>query len=502
MNDAVPSIEQASDSPPQDSAQSKIKNQKSKIQIPHPFMLFNPAISGTVSRMVQRLIGLGFITVLGLVSLSAPAADGNQPRPVGVARVDITPDYPVRLAGYAARKGESEGVAQHLWAKALAIGSDEDHPAILITVDNCGVPANVRDEVVRRLREKDRIDPDRVAICSTHTHSAPWLKGYLPNLFGGPVPPEQEAHVQRYTREVVDALEKVARQALAERRPAKLSRGQGQAGFAANRRTKGGPTDHDLPVMLVTDLDGKLRAIFASYACHCTTVTGEYNQVCGDWAGFAQEDLEREHPGAIVLIALGCAGDANPNPRPGFDFAKQHGQEICGAVDRVLTNALTPITGQLVCRTRQIELPLDTLPTRAEWEVRAKETNALGKFARLNLARLDRNDKLPTGIPYLIQTWTFGDGLAIVFLPGEVVVDYSLRLKREFDPTRLWINAYANDVPCYIASERILKEGGYEGAVSMVYYDKPAPLAPGVENLIVGTVHELVPKEFSESAKN
>ena len=446
--------------------------------------------------MVQRILGLGFITVLGLVPLSATAAEGGQFCPVGVARIDITPGYPVRLAGYAARKGESEGVAQHLWAKALAIGGDEDRPAILITVDNCGVPANVRDEVVRSLREKDGVDPERVAICSTHTHSAPWLKGYLPNLFGGPLPPEQEARIERYTRELTDALVTVADHALAERRPAKLSAGHGQAAFATNRRTKGGPADHDLPVLVVADPKGHLRAILTSYACHCTTLTGEYNQVCGDWAGFAQEYLEQEHPGAVVLIALGCAGDANPDPRPGFDFARLHGQEIREAVDRVVTNAPTPIAGRVVCRTKQIDLPLETLPTRAEWEVRAKETNYDGKFARLNLGRLDRGESLPTRIPYLVQTWTFGGGLAMVFLPGEVVVDYSLRLKREFDASRLWINAYANDVPCYIPSERILTEGGYEGGGAMVFYDKPARLAPGIEDLIVRTVHELVPKEF------
>jgi len=98
-----------------------------------------------------------------------------------------------------------------------------------------------------------------------------------------------------------------------------------------------------------------------------------------------------------------------------------------------------------------------------------------------------------------VQTWTFGDDLAMVFLAGEVVVDYSLRLKREFDASRLWINAYANDVPCYIPSERILKEGGYEGSAigSMVYYDKPAKFAPGVENQIVSVVHDLLPHQFS-----
>ena len=136
------------------------------------------------------------------------------------------------------------------------------------------------------------------------------------------------------------------------------------------------------------------------------------------------------------------------------------------------------------------------MPTREQWEKTAQQKNYAGYHARVNLAKLDRGEKLPTTLPYLVQAWNFGDDLAMVFLPGEVVVDYSKRLKQEFDSTRLWINAYANDVPCYIPSERILKEGGYEGGGAMIYYDKPARLAPGIEKLIVNAVHEVVPKSF------
>ena len=99
----------------------------------------------------------------------------------------------------------------------------------------------------------------------------------------------------------------------------------------------------------------------------------------------------------------------------------------------------------------------------------------VGYHAGVQLARLDRGEALRTKIDYAIQTWAFGDVLAMVFLPGEVVVDYSLRLKRELDGLRLWINAYANDAPCYIPSERVLREGGYEGGGAMVYYDVPGP---------------------------
>ena len=157
------------------------------------------------------------------------AADPSPTRSVGVARVDITPAYPIRLSGYAVRKTEATNAVQKLWAKALAIGSDNEAPALLITVDNTGVPKHVRDEVVARLA-KNGIDPSRIAICSSHSHTAPYLDGYLPTLFGEPLPPEHQANVQRYTRELTDAIESVAVQALKDRKPGRLSWAQGKAG--------------------------------------------------------------------------------------------------------------------------------------------------------------------------------------------------------------------------------------------------------------------------------
>lgn len=415
---------------------------------------------------------------------------------VGVARMDVTPSYPVRLAGYAVRSTECTNVFQRIWAKAIVLGKDRERPKVLITVDNCGVPINVRNSVVAELRRLKKIDPSNVTICSTHTHSAPMLQGYLTNLFIGPLPPDQDARLKRYTDELTHSLIQVTLAALDDRKPGTMTFGKGTAGFAANRRIAGGPVDHDVPVLFIHGVDGSLRAVLASYACHCTTLTGEFNEICGDWAGFAQQQVELDHPSAVCLIAVGCGADSNPNPRPGKDLAAQHGKEVAAAIAQLARTKGRPITGKLECRTRDIRLPYDTLPTREKWEALTKESPYVAQHARINLDRLNRGEKLPTDLPYMVQTWNFGKSLAMVFLPGEVTVDYSLRLKREFDASRIWVNAYANDVPCYIPSERVLKEGGYEGGLAMIYYDRPTKFAPGVEDLIVGAVHKLVPKSF------
>ena len=62
-------------------------------------------------------------------------ANAAEPRPfqMGVARTDVTPSEPIRLTGYGGRKTNSIGIEQKLWAKALAIGSDREGPALLMT---------------------------------------------------------------------------------------------------------------------------------------------------------------------------------------------------------------------------------------------------------------------------------------------------------------------------------------------------------------------------------
>lgn len=434
------------------------------------------------------------LIALSLLPLVSFAADTTHP--VGAASIDITPDYPVRLSGYGNRRAPNTGVSQHIFAKALAIGSDTEGPAILLTVDNVGVPASIRTEVLQRLQRDTKATDARFAICSSHTHCAPMLIGILPNIFGMDIPAEHLPAIERYTRELTDNLEKVARAALADRKPSTLAWGIGKVGFAANRRLFPlKPIDHDLPVLRITRADGKVRAIFTSYACHCTTIG--IDEIHGDWAGVAQEALQREFPGAIALTALGCGADQNPNPRRTMELVKQYGEDLGAEAKRIATGQLKPLNGPLACQTQQIDLAFDTLPTREEWQtLAASKTPAIAYHAKKNIARLDHGEKLPTHLPYLVQRWSFGNDMAMVFLPGEITVDYSLRIKREFDRSRLWVNGYSNDVPCYIPSRRVLEEGGYEGAGAMVYYDRPTKFAPDVEDRIMGAVQSLMPKQF------
>ncbi|MBL8843097.1 MAG: neutral/alkaline non-lysosomal ceramidase N-terminal domain-containing protein [Planctomycetes bacterium] len=444
--------------------------------------------------------------IAALHALPGGLADLWRPRvAVGAAKVDVTPRFPIRLCGYASREKEATSAVQPLFARALAVGEGDDL-ALLLALDNTAVPQRMTDEVAVRLAERFGLQPERFTLSVTHTHAAPVLDGGIDCMFGRPIPADQWQRIEQYSRELVDRLEEAGAAAIAARAPALLSWSEGQVDFARNRRTAGGPVDRALPLLAVFREDGTLAATVQNYACHCTACDGSVNQHCGDWAGYASEGIEAAHGGAVALTVIGCGADANPADGPSGDLrvAQRHGASVAAEVARLLRGPLVPLLtdrardgGAPQIALERLELPYAPFPTREQWAARVKAGGAVGFHAAQWLARLDRGEALPAALPYSVQAWQWGDDLVQLFLPGEVVVDYALRLKRELDRARLWVTAYSNDVPCYIPSERILREGGYEAGGAMTYYGRPGPLAAGVEQRIVDAVHRLVPPAFA-----
>jgi hypothetical protein len=459
-----------------------------------------------VSPLVSALLGIFICLTSGNMASAQENSQEAVTMEVGVARTDITPDVPIRLAGYAARvKTEANSVLQRLSAKALALGSDEQHPTVVITVDLVGIPWRITKQVSDFLSQNMGIDPNQIAICASHTHGGPEV-GNLINILqyrgdhfsDSLLALDQLTHIAQYTEQLTQKLKDVAVAALKNRKPAYVSWGQGQALFAANRRTPGGPVDVALPMLKITNPDGSLRAVFLSYACHGTTMGGDINKIHGDWISEAQREIEARHPGAIALIALGCAGDANPAPRGKWEDVIAHGKEIADNVDKLLTAQLQPLNTPPVGKMKWIKLPLAKAHTVPELIELSKDNTVKGYEARLTLERMERGKPIPSTIDYPFQVWNFDNKMVMVNLGGEVVVDYSIRLKDEYGAEHLWVNAYSNDVPCYIPSRRVLKEGGYEGETNMYWYDKPLPFAPAVEDDIVNAVGELMPASFKE----
>ena len=99
----------------------------------------------------------------------------------GVARKEITPGGPIRMAGYASRTKPSGGVAMPLWAKAVAIEHRGGSRIVIVTTDLLGLPRSVSDPVAARVQSEHGLDRSRLLLNSSHTHAAPivWPSGRI-----------------------------------------------------------------------------------------------------------------------------------------------------------------------------------------------------------------------------------------------------------------------------------------------------------------------------------
>ena len=443
-----------------------------------------------------------FVTLLALaIGPASPAKEGTWK--AGVAKVAITPREPIWMAGYGARDHPSEGKIHDLWAKALALEDPGGRKAVLVTLDLCGIGAEVSGAIRDAAKARFGLTRDRIVLACSHTHSGPVVGHNLGAMYVK-MDDAQRRRVDEYTKALVASIDEIIGEAFGELMPAVLFWGTGRADFAVNRRANKekdvpalrealalqGPVDHDVPVLRVMDEEGGTMAIVFGYACHCTVL--DTYKFCGDYAGFAQQSLEKAHPGTQAMFVAGCGADQNPLPRRTVELAEKYGGELAVAVDEVLASPMTLVEGSLGSSYDEVGLKFAALPTKADLEAQLKDKDPIVARRAGNLLATQKTKKaLDPSYPYPVQVWRLGD-LTWVFLGGEVVVDYSLRLKRNLGSSKTWVSGYCNDVMAYIPSLRVLKEGGYEGGGAMLYYGLPSPWAESVEDDIVGTVGKVL----------
>jgi neutral ceramidase len=426
---------------------------------------------------------------------------------VGVARACITPSEFMWMSGYASRDRPADGTLTDLWAKALVLEDPAGTRHVLVTLDLVGIDRDTARAITAAVTARHGLPREAIALSTSHTHSGPVVGDNLRTMYA--IDDAAWALVRRYAEHLRGAVVEAVGAALADLRPAGIAWTVGRAHFAVNRRNNpekdvpdlraadrlAGPVDHDVPVLLVREPgvagDEGVRALAVGYACHATVLSGF--QWSGDWPGYAQIELEKRYPKATALVWVGCGADQNPLPRRTVELAERYGADLAAAVAAAIERKVVPLRGTLAAAYAEIPLEFAALPSRADLETAASSSNRFeAARARMLLATWDRDGGLPASYPYPVQTWRLGDGPHWVFLGGEVVVDFAVRLKSELGCARTWVAGYSNDVMAYIASRRVLAEGGYEGAGAMTYYGLPAPWAASSEDAIIGAARTQV----------
>lgn len=455
-------------------------------------------------RLLVACSSMGWAAVT--MAAEAPAAGDSQTLSwkAGTATVDLTPKESMWMAGYAGRTKPSEGTALPLFAKAAAFEDAGGARCVIVTVDLIGIPRALRDAVEAEATARFKLPAESLLLNASHTHCGPEFRTSKKKVLDLDDKRHQQglAYGENLQKQLVDlighAIERLA--------PARLEYVRARCGFAMNRRTPSetgyknnpwseGPVDHDVPVLRVVGGDGKLRAVLFGYACHNTTLS--FYQFCGDYAGFAQQYLEEKHPGVTAHFVMGCGGDQNPYPRGEIELCRHHGKTLGIAVDAALgSSPAREVKGPLTSSLRQVTLEFAPPPAKAVLEQQTQSPNKYeARHAQRLLDELAENGSIRTTYDAPIQAIRFGGDLLLVAYPGETVVDFSLRTKREFGGQEaVWVAGYSNDVFAYVPSKRVLLEGGYEAGGAMLYGSFPGPFSVDVEERIMRTASEVIGK--------
>lgn len=440
----------------------------------------------------MKSIYTGICSIIFLLGwISAGGQNTGNSWKAGVAKADITPKEPIWMAGYGFRDHPAEGTLHSIWVKALALEDAAGEKAVLVTADLVGWPKRLSDYIRDEAEKKYGLSRAQIILNSSHTHSGPVLAEALSDIY--PLDDREKEKIDKYTERLGEVVIATVGKALEDLGPARVFAENGVARFQVNRRNNPenlldrqeelqGPVDHSVPVLKVESAGGDLTAIVFGYACHGTTL-GIY-EWSGDYMGFAQIELEKEHPEAMALFFQGAGADQNPLPRRTVPLARQYGRTLAAAVDRVLEEEMVELTPSLQTAYTEIDLDLET-PPDAESLIRYCES-AEGyqkRWGERMLEKAKSGEPFPESYPYPLQVWKVGDW-PVFALGGELLVSYAIRLKEIFG-YHSFVMGYSNDVMSYIPGSRVLREGGYEADGAPAVYGLPSGWAYEIESSIL-----------------
>ena len=140
------------------------------------------AMKSLFSLALRLALGIGLLAGVSAVAPSTAAESATLE--AGLAVRDVTPELPIWLAGYAARKQPATNLDSRLLVQALALKNPTCERFVLVSLDNCEVNHAFTAPALEQIQSRHGLKPGEVMIVSSHTHSAPVLEQTLEGMYG------------------------------------------------------------------------------------------------------------------------------------------------------------------------------------------------------------------------------------------------------------------------------------------------------------------------------
>lgn len=426
---------------------------------------------------------------------------------LGCAKIDITPERPIPLSGFAVRGNKPyETVHTRLYARAVVlqqadpVRKDGVNRALVVSADLLWWGTDRMDTIRETMASRWGLKPECVILNATHSHSGPQTSFRFHRLLGT----ADTDYVEQLEQKLYSAVE----EAFHNLEPVQVERGVGECQNGVQRRryvdgiTIGGPNpdgpiDHEVNVVRFQALSGHSKAIMVHYACH--PVTTNANEISSEFTGHAMERLEREINGAVCLFLQGCCADINvytesadtslTDPR---EIVAYFGDRLADSVLATLERPMKSLPEARLSGIR-IDVPLQLRPLASRETLNTLAAQGKSPYDEWAQVMLERFNERDTALTMEFTRLDVAEGLSLLAMNAEVVVEYGLYVKALSD--NIMPMGYSNGMIGYVPMAYQLRSNGYEADSSTYYFHMPARLEPEIETPVMLTLKILAERE-------
>ena len=299
-----------------------------------------------------------------LDTLKPSVHPATQALKIGWANANITPSYPMPMAGYTPRP-KFESVHDSLYARVLAIDNGSI-TSYLISTDLMLFPPALRERIEQKL-EQAQVKNYFLYLSATHTHNGVggWNDSILGKLVLGDYHDEWiEQSAQLIVRKIVEAN--------ASKQEAKLSYFESDLSEWVDNRIAfdQGKTDGILRGLSIERKDGS-KGILLTFSAHATSITKKSLQLSGDYPAEVVKKLKSKGWNFGMFMA-GMVGSHRFKwmPEKDFELVTRSADILVTKMD---TAVFTPAPDSLTIKTMHVPIEFGPSQLRIEKNWRARD---------------------------------------------------------------------------------------------------------------------------------
>ncbi|HRX42393.1 MAG TPA: neutral/alkaline non-lysosomal ceramidase N-terminal domain-containing protein [Clostridia bacterium] len=409
------------------------------------------------------------------------------------ARELITPTILTTMSGYANRTDNFLGVHDDLYVKVIYM-ENNGTSLMFITFDLCHYLYDLNDMVMKYASSVFKIPYDNIIVNYSHTHAGPKITSATERDDLSPLHDffieRAKACIDRAHLNSFEGTLQFARTTGRWNVNRRLSTPEGMV----MRPNHDAPTDDEMNLLLVRDMENNIRTVIVNYSCHPVTLSSTLF-LSAEFPGRLCQLIEAEYYGSMAFFLQGAAGNLRPLVTAdkgrfkacSFRELDAFASSLALEIKRVIhSEPFEIIEPEFKSVKFILKLPIEPLDKSAYGLQLQKFEGYLRRRMETVLANWE---KIPDFCNIHCGIARLTDDLYIPYMGGEILYEVKQIVNDVFSPATAIFLGY-QEAMTYIPTDKIIDEGGYEGFNAPVFTGFRGPFKKGIDKIIKNMFEE------------